>query len=533
MSSYNTEPRRSSDLSIQDHEDIGRIRALNRTMTYLNTPAQSAIKEFLSVAYHIEHYEALAKRAQKLLEAALKDARDSDKVEVQFRITCRAKTIKSLEEKLQARDKTRNYRTVRDILEDVPDLAGVRIVLYTPNKAQRSRVKEAIKEIWGDGVEERLHGDPVLSRKANSSKIHDKDADNNDEDAMSSGRESEEYVPKHLGYQADHYRALMRKDQQDDSYKYKEIDKVEIQVVSALGHVWAEAGHDVMYKTHAYGNPTKLERRILDALSGLITSGDLLLEEFRESVTKRTYARWRHREDLAMWLRESDVMKQKGREDEKKIHKTLDYHFGAAGIDILYKFLSKTDNNYPIAVRNILKTLDFPKNPISGLKNELARFGDGFVPPHGLLAPFCVLSRLLPKSEEPLDMEAHNVSQKCSIMMDAFILLQTFSGTAAAAKHYLLDNVELTKEEMESIDFVLSDPLRRDCLSNFGNYLEQDLQVGWDWFVQQAIDDKLCGFLFRLALLDVSAEETYSLERLEKLQIKPLSRQSTFDDNHE
>ena len=83
MSSYNTEPRRSSDLSIQDHEDIGRIRALNRTMTYLNTPAQSAIKEFLSVAYHIEHYEALAKRAQKLLEAALKDARDSLKSTVQ------------------------------------------------------------------------------------------------------------------------------------------------------------------------------------------------------------------------------------------------------------------------------------------------------------------------------------------------------------------------------------------------------------------------------------------------------------------
>lgn len=536
MSSDDAEARRSSDPSNEGLEDVDKIVHLgadNRTSTYLDRPAQpaqSAIDKFMSETYSIEHYKALAKRAQKLLEAALKGARDSDKIEVQFRITWRAKSTKSLREKLEARDKKRNYVTIRDILEDVPDLAGVRIVLYTPNKAQRTRVKEAIKGIWQD-VDERFHGDPLLSRKANSNRNENDDGNERDrqDGAGSSADDEEEYVPKHLGYQADHYRALMRPDQGDDSYEYKPLDRVEIQVVSALGHVWAEAGHDVMYKTHTYGNPTKLEHRILDALSGLITSGDLLLEEFRESVTKRTYARWKHPEELAMWLRESDVMKQKEQKNGKRVSRGLEDLFGAVGIDLLYRFLSKTDNNYPIAVRNALKTLDFPRDPMSGMEKELARFGTtSFEPPKGLLAPFCVVSRLLPKPEASLDVDAHDVSQKCSVMIDAFILLQIFSGTAEAAKTYLLAHVKenLTGEERKSIDFVLGHPLRRDCFLDIGNsetQLGRILQAGWEWFVRQATSDTLCGFLFRLAVMGIPTEETNPLGRLEKLRIKSLS----------
>ncbi|CAN9338701.1 unnamed protein product [Alternaria alternata] len=532
-------PRSASDLPKQDLEDVSKIvklSAANRTKTFLDTPDPAAVESFMSGTYSIEHYKALAERAQNLLEAALKGAQDSNKVEVQFRITCRAKTRKSLKEKLEVRNKKHPYLNQRAILEDVKDFAGVRVVLYTPNKAQRSRVKEAIKEIWRDEMDERFHGDPAVSRKPNVSRIDDEnDSDNDHEiDTNSTIIDEEEYVPKHLGYQADHYRPLMLPEQENDSYEYRPFDRVEIQVVSALGHVWAEAGHDVMYKTHAYGNPTKLEHRILDALSGLITSGDLLLEEFRESVTKRTYARWKHPEELAMWLRESDVMKQKEKKDGKMTCTSLDSHFGAAGIDILYRFLEKTDNNYPIAVRNVLKTLSFPKDPTSGLEEELAKFGPGFKPPNGLLAPFCILSHLIPRA--PLDVSGYNVFQKCNAMMDAFILLQTFAGTTRAAKDYLLDMVKgkLDEEERESIDFVLEDPLRRDCFLKVEDRSEndraQDLQAGWDWFIQQATDDKLCGFFFRLAVMGVPAEKMDFSERLEKLKIKSLSRANTFED---
>lgn len=37
-----------------------------------------------------------------------------------------------------------------------------------------------------------------------------------------------------------HYKPFMLKSQGDDKYKYKDKDRVEVQVVSALGNVWAE-----------------------------------------------------------------------------------------------------------------------------------------------------------------------------------------------------------------------------------------------------------------------------------------------------
>ncbi|KAF3045805.1 hypothetical protein E8E11_009050 [Didymella keratinophila] len=501
-------------------------RAEARTTTYIEAPVLSAIDEFMTT-YSTEHYKALAEKAQQLLGAALK-----------------AKTLKSLREKLEIRDQKRNYQTVGAILEDVKDLAGVRVVLYTPNKAQRLRVKQAIKQIWGEEVEEVLHGDPVRSRKAIMSRHEqEQDSDNEEEndDAASTGGDEDEYVTKNLGYQADHYRALMLEDQGDELYTWKQLDRVEFQVVSALGHVWAEAGHDVMYKTHAYGNPTKLERRILDALSGLITSGDLLLEEFRESVTKRTYTRWKHSEELAMWLREIDVMKQKEMIDDKPVKRSgktvrisLEKHFAGTGTDILYRFLTKIDHNYPLAVRDVLKSLGFPKDPAAGLEEERKKFGPGFNPPHGLLAPFCVISRLMPQTA--LELKPHDVVEKCSIMMDAFILLQTFCGTADAAKDYLLEMIkaDLNDDEEESINFVLHDPTRIDCWKKVEDHSEEhlahELQASWDWFIRQANEGKLCGFFFRLAYMGVPAEEMGFSERLAKLKIKSLSRANTFEE---
>ncbi|OSS43287.1 hypothetical protein B5807_12100 [Epicoccum nigrum] len=541
------DPRTSANGTDGVYDDVNNFpppRALARTSTYIEATVPSAIDEFMTTAYSTEHYKALAEKAQKLLDATLKGARDSDMVEVQFKITYRAKTLKSLREKLEVRDRKRKYSNVGAILKDIKDLAGVRVVLYTPNKSQRLRVKQAIKQIWGEDIEEVVHGDPIRSRKSGMSPFEDeRDSDNEegDDDGASTGSDEDGYVTKNLGYQADHYRALMFEGQGDESYTWKPLDRVEVQVVSALGHVWAEAGHDVMYKTYAYGNPTKLERRILDALSGLITSGDLLLEEFRESVTKRTYTRWKHSDELAMWLRETDVMKQKemvGNKPVKRNGKTarisLEKHFAGTGTDILYRFLTKIDHNYPIAVRDVLKSLGFPRDPAAGLNQEREKFGPGFNVPHGLLAPVCVISRLMPQTA--LELKQHDVVEKCSIMMDAFILLQTFCGTADAAKDYLLREIkpDLNDEEEESINFVLHDPTRIDCWKKVKDHSEEhitrELQASWDWFQKQIKERKLCGFFFRLAYMGVPAEEMGFSERLAKLNIKSLSRANTFEE---
>ena len=162
---------------------------------------------------------------------------------------------------------------------------------------------------------------------------------------------------------------MMKEQSINNVYKWKEYDMVEIRVVSALGHVWAEASHDVLYKTHAYGRLSIQEQRILDALSGLMVSGDLLLEQFRELVAKRTTAKWEH----------PDVLDNcKGYQDDCR----------PDAVNILFCFLKRTGNNYPLAVRNALKLLGYPQDPKVGTNKILSRFSPSLPFPQGFLAPF-------------------------------------------------------------------------------------------------------------------------------------------------
>jgi len=503
-------------------------RPLESQPTWIREQPSQTIHDFVK-DYAREHYEELAKAAKALIDRKLADKRDSNEEEVQAKVTCRAKDQRSLEEKLKMRNEERKqahekeYQTADDIRDDIKDLAGVRVVLYTPNEAQRNKVREVIRDIWGWGpeVEEIHHNGSNLSATNNTKST---------------------YVRKHLDYQAVHYRTPMKEDQGTGTYSWKSYDKVEIQVVSALAHAWAEAGHDVLYKTHAYGRPSVQEHRILDALSGLIVSGDLLLEQFRELVTKRTYAKWKQPEQFAIFLEDVDVLERPPGPDGQD---TEGYQkdFAQDGRDILFRFLEKTANNYPLAVRNTLRDLGYPQNPEAGLNEELQRFTPSFKPPEGLLTPLCIISRLFPKDKVKGKelVEKHDISKRCSIMMDALILLQTFAGSPDDAKTLLSDSrVSMTNAETESLNFVLDSLNRRDCLLEFGKlhlkHWEDDLRRAWSWFQQQAADDgSLCGLLFRLtAQIGVSVtKETSDHERMSKLKIGSLSRTNTPEEDDE
>jgi ppGpp synthetase/RelA/SpoT-type nucleotidyltranferase len=478
------------------------------------------IYDFVNLYYSREHYEALAKTAQSLIERALKDLRDSNEEEVQAKVTSRAKTGMSLEEKLKMRNEERKlegkkeFGTSDDILSDVVDLAGVRVVLYTPNEAQRNKVREVIRSIWGPGVEEKIHDGSNAS--ATNGAIAGK---------------NKRYIRRHLGYQAEHYRTPMTEDQSTDMYEWKPYDKVEIQVVSALGHAWAEAGHDVLYKTHAYGPPSIQEQRILDALSGLIISGDLLLEQFRELVTKRTYARWEHPEQFTSFIRESDVLQRQEEQDGTKSYAEYQNHFASEGIDILFRFLVKTRNNYPLAVRNALRDLRYPQDPKTGLEEELKQFSPPLHPPLCLLAPLCLISHFLRRGKQKgkQSKTEYSMREKCSIMIDALLLLQTFAGSSDAARAFLLQpGVTMTNDQKVGLNFVLSNPSRRDCLDGFQTFRpdvwSDELELAWGWFQQQVPDDRsLCGLFFRLSEMGVPAKVLDDRKRLKELSIGSLN----------
>lgn len=499
-----------------------------RAVTFLLT-TPDIIRNFVKNDYVREHYNAMAEQAKLLIENKLKNLKDSNEEEVQAKVTYRAKTRKSLEEKLKLKNLKREvpYKEPREIWDDVKDLAGVRIVLYTPNQAQRNKVREVIQSIWPHAQEKHLDGSKE-SLAASSSSSSKNPEQNGSAEADHTRVEKQKYVRKHFGYQAVHYRAHMTENQGSDSYEWKEYDQVEIQVVSALGHAWAEAGHDVLYKTYAYGPPSEAEERILDALSGLVSSGDLLLEQFRELVTKRTYAKWGHRDELAIFLRQSDVLEKTEKKGKHEHVVSYHDHFSSETSDILFRFLVKVNNNYPLAIRNALKDLGYPHDPETKLREELRRFEPSLEPSKAFLAPFCLISHFLRKGKHGETQLAgeEDLAMKCRIMMDALILLQTFAGSPENAKGFLqVLQKRMTTEEMEGMDFVLTDPHRENC-SEPGDqqWIQEYLQPAWDWFQKQAAEEKsLCGLFFQLAVMGVPAKKVSDSERLKELKIDSLS----------
>ncbi|PVI04775.1 hypothetical protein DM02DRAFT_142337 [Periconia macrospinosa] len=311
------------------------------------------IDEFLKI-YSQTHYHVLANRAKELIEEELAKPQWRD---VHVNVRCRAKESKSLREKLKIRHADPHigapYETVDDIWNDIHDLAGVRVILYMPSEDQREKLTQVIQAIWGNDVQPKYHQGAEdrtkpdeRARILNTSDRHQ--------------RSKKKYRPKHLGYIAVHYRVKMNETQgKKDYYFYNPRDRVEIQVVSALSHAWAEAGHDILYKSYAYGPPTLQEELLLDSLNGIVLSGDLLLEQFHELVMKRTYARFRDSGDFRIFLRELDVLQPQEDGDE------MPPEFDAEGVDVLFRFLAhpKIGKNFPVAVRNALKELGFPDNP--------------------------------------------------------------------------------------------------------------------------------------------------------------------------
>ena len=455
-----------------------------------------------------EHWKACADRARELIEEKLINTKDVNKEVVFAKVTSRAKEVRSVLDKLKLRnwqrqeeDGKRPYLSVEEIYDDLVDLAGVRVVLYTPNQAQRKKVREILSEIWGSSIDEKQHDD--------SRPVKKKDG----------GRNT--YVQRHLGYQADHYRTHMpEKYTTRDGYQHSKGDRVEIQVVSALGHAWAEAGHDVLYKTHAYGRPSVMEQRILDALNGLIVSGDLLLEQFRESVTKRTVEPWKYFDQFENFLRDSDLLE---RNDTDNNTFSTWKHFSTDAARILFCFLRKVDKNYGLAVRDELKDLQYPLAPEPTLQARRRKFRPTIpIQPH-LLTTFCIIDHLLPQRQRA----EYDNARQCRIMMDAFILLQTFAGGPEAARAHLNDaKVGRTDDETIGLNVVLTDYQRDRCLAGEDvSFLELKLQSAWAWFEKQAANPRsICGLFFRLAEMDVPAQDLDDAGRVNLLKIGDLLR---------
>lgn len=170
-------------------------------------------------------------------------------------VSSRAKRIDRLKDKLDKRNKTRNYKNKVAIEKDIPDLAGVRVALYFPSE----------REIVGEVIEELFE---VIETKIFPENPH-----------------KPKFGKRFSGYWATHYRLKLKRGDDVDSRFTNTV--FEIQVASVLMHAWSEVEHDLVYKPLS-GDLSDEELAILDEINGLVLSGEIALERLQKAITERT-----------------------------------------------------------------------------------------------------------------------------------------------------------------------------------------------------------------------------------------------------
>jgi ppGpp synthetase/RelA/SpoT-type nucleotidyltranferase len=181
-------------------------------------------------------YAKAADLVRKELEEAIADRG------VRAAVTCRAKSVDSLRGKLEKRNAQSPYASVKEIFNDIKDLAGVRVALYFPR--DRKLVDEIVLEMFSQArppkqfPEERDPGEPE-------------------------------------GYEATHF-----------AVKVAGL-VVEIQVASALMYAWSEVAHDLIYKPRL-GQLKPEEYQLLDDLKEIVSAGEHTVTSLQNSLNART-----------------------------------------------------------------------------------------------------------------------------------------------------------------------------------------------------------------------------------------------------
>lgn len=171
-------------------------------------------------------------------------------------VTHRAKRPDRLKLKLDKRITEKDYKSIKDIYEDIVDFSGVRIALYFPS--DRDEVDKVIKSNFAIHKVKKF---PEVGQKNNYSK-------------------------RFSGYWATHYRGTLKNEKLPEEYLRYTNCMVEIQVASVLMHAWSEVEHDLIYKPLS-GKLSEDEYELLDQLNGLVMSGEIALERIQKAVKAR------------------------------------------------------------------------------------------------------------------------------------------------------------------------------------------------------------------------------------------------------
>ncbi len=261
----------------------------------------------------------------------------SDQVKVQLGsagiraiITDRAKSLDRLAAKVRYRDKEKKYGSVREIQDDIVDLAGVRIALYFPK--DREEVGRIISSQF-----DLTRAPKVFPKK----------------------RVKPSYEKRFDGYRAMHYRVKLRPETLQEAHRRYADSVVEIQVASVLMHAWAEVEHDLVYKPFQ-GRLSEEEYAILDELNGLVLAGEISLERLQAAMERR--------------LSQDEVVFASHFDLAGYLHSKLSEKLGEAppewaigSVDLLFDLMRELDIAHPDKAEELIVDLHehYEKRPVS------------------------------------------------------------------------------------------------------------------------------------------------------------------------
>ncbi|KAL2829863.1 hypothetical protein BJY01DRAFT_261142 [Aspergillus pseudoustus] len=283
----------------------------------VNLEQDALIRDFLTwYEGNRSEYVSIAQESAERLTQALSDAGVPHKIE------SRAKAIERLEIKVYGRKNDGKYDNINDIVADIVDLAGVRVLVYFPS--DKERVEKFITENF------EVHSNPRFGG----------------EESKEIERASHKYIPRYPGYCADHYRATLKLEKSQEVKRCHNL-RVEIQVTTILRHTWAEVGHDWNYKQLMPGGDDEYCSQLLDALSGALDMGEFFMDKMqRRLLTQKELADqpFASQYDLGAFLN-----KWAGRNGR---------HEGLVDVQTLWEVLRRFDCHRPTRVQKILDELD-------------------------------------------------------------------------------------------------------------------------------------------------------------------------------
>lgn len=265
-------------------------------------------------------YENAGRLAAKHLETAFQSAG------IRAIVTSRAKNPGRLKNKAMHRNMERDvpYKNMREIYDDMFDLAGVRVSLYFPG--DRDKADTVINDLF-----------TVLEKKQ-----------------FPEQSKTPTYNKRFSGYWANHYRVHIREESAALAQKKYIPVCVEIQVASVLMHAWSEVEHDLIYKP-LQGALSEEELSILDELNGLVLAGEIALERLQSAGNERIRNKdttFSSQYDLASYLYNylSNHLKQE------------DIELRLGNIELLFKLLSRLKIIKVKDIEPIVKSVKFEKD---------------------------------------------------------------------------------------------------------------------------------------------------------------------------